>query len=169
MGYHTSFDGAVKIDPPLNSHEIDFLRDLAGTRRMNRTKGPLYVAETENFGQNRSEDVIDYNGSHPDQPGLWLQWTPSEDGTALEWDEGEKFYESQEWMEYLVNNLLGPSALAYITTHSDEDARLEHFTCNHKVSGIIYAQGEDSDDTWRLVVDNNMVRSERPTITWPGE
>jgi hypothetical protein len=159
----------VSIDPPLNEQERSFLLALAETRRMNRSKGPLFVTGTGDFGQGRDEDIIDYNNPHPHQPGLWLQWRPTEDGSALEWDQGEKFYSAGGWMKYLVNNLLAPSALAYITTHGDEDARLQHFTCNHTVNGIIHAQGEDRDDKWRLVVEDNVVRTETPTIVWPGE
>ena len=38
------------------------------------------------------------------QPGLWCQWTVSDDGNALEWDGGEKFYYYIEWLKYLINN-----------------------------------------------------------------
>ena len=42
------------------------------------------------------------------QPGLWCQWVPNEDGTAIEWDQGEKFYEYVAWLRYLVVNFLLP-------------------------------------------------------------
>ena len=157
MGYNTDFDGQVTIDPPLNESEISFLSEFATTRRMNRSKGPLYVEGEGYRGQNGDEDVIDGNRPHPDQPGLWCQWVPTDDGKALKWDEGEKFYHAAEWMKYIVENLLAPSAQGYVARHVNEDPRLFHFTFNHKVNGEILAQGDESSDTWMLVVNNNVV------------
>ena len=34
MGYTTDFEGAVTVVPPLNEHEIAYLRRFADTRRM---------------------------------------------------------------------------------------------------------------------------------------
>lgn len=156
MGYTTYFSGSVDIQPPLNEYEISFLEDFNKSRRMNRTKGPLFVKGSGFSGQGRDEDVLDFNNPHPDQPGLWCQWTPTAD-TTIEWDQGEKFYYAAEWMDYIVTNLLAPSARAYIDAHIDEDERLKHFTCNHVVDGVIEADGEESDDFWQLVVKNNKV------------
>ena len=157
MGYTTEFDGEIAVTPPLNADEVSFLRDLANTRRMNRTKGPLYISKDANFGQDDRSDVIDYNQSHPDQPGLWLCWEPSDDGSAIAWNGAEKFYNSAEWMRYLVEKLLTPSARTYIDRHMPEDPRLASFTCDHKLTGIIDAQGEDPGDRWQLGVTQGMV------------
>lgn len=37
------------------------------------------------------------------QPGLWCQWIISDDGTKLEWDGNEKFYNYTEWL-LVINN-----------------------------------------------------------------
>ena len=160
MGYTTDFEGSIQISPPLNEAERSFLRDLATTRRMNRTKGPLFIQDTVNFGQHHDPDVLDYNNPHPHQPSLWLQWEPSEDGKFLQWDGGEKFYGSAEWMEYIVNGLLSPEAEVYVKEHLDEDPRLAEFQFNHICNGSIDAEGEDPDDRWTLIVVNNEVRAE---------
>lgn len=157
MGYTTDFDGEIFIDPPLNEHEISFLGDLANTRRMKRINGPLFVGGQGFAGQDHEVDVTDYNNPDPSQPGLWLQWVPYDDGTALVWDQTEKFDHSAEWMKYLVTNLLATSATFYIAQHVDEDDRLQHFTCDHILNGEITAQGEDYDDSWKLVVTDNNV------------
>ena len=36
MGYTTEFEGSVSISPPLNAHEISYLRKFAASRRMDR-------------------------------------------------------------------------------------------------------------------------------------
>lgn len=166
MGYTTDFYGSVTVTPPLNDHEIGFLADFSGTRRMNRTKGPLFVKGSGDFGQGRDKDILNHNEPHPDQPSLWCQWV-TEDGTEIEWDGGEKFYNADDWMAYIVTNLLAPSAKAYIAAHIDEDERLQHFTCDHVVNGEIQAQGEDPDDRWTLVVRNNQVQTGH-TISVPS-
>lgn len=158
MGYTTDFDGSIAIEPPLNEHEISFLLDFNGSRRMLRTKGPLHADPGADFGQARSADIQDYNRPPEGQPGLWCQWVPTEDGGAIEWDGGEKFYDSPTWMSYLIDQLLSPAARAFIEEHQSEDERLRHFTCDHVLNGTINAQGEDPGDRWRLVVTDNAVQ-----------
>ena len=166
MGYTTDFSGRVEIEPPLNAAEIDFLTDLASTRRMRRTKGPLYVKGAGDFGQGDDDDILDHNRPDSDQPGLWCQWAPEDDGAGLEWDGGEKFYNSAEWMKYIVQNLLAPEARAYVDAHLSEDDRLAQFTCNHVVNGEILAQGEDPDDRWALIVTDNRVLTAGTAISY---
>lgn len=157
MGYDTTFDGSIRIEPPLNASEISFLTDFAESRRMHRTKGPLFVGGGGFHGQDNEADVLNNNRPDPDQPGLWCQWVPTDDGTALEWDGGEKFYESPQWMKYIIEKLLAPSAQGYVARHVNEDPRLLHFTFNHVLNGEIEAQGEESNDRWWLVVKDNVV------------
>lgn len=164
MGYTTEFEGHVTIEPPLNEHEVSFLKDLAETRRMNRTRGPLFVKGTGYAGQGRDEDVIDFNSPHPDQPGLWCQWEPVDDGT-IEWNGAEKFYASEEWMGYIAI-LLGRGGQSYVRDHIDEDDRLQYFTNDHVLNGVIDAQGEEAADRWRLVVEDNVVTRQSARIVW---
>ena len=148
MGYTTEFSGSVKIEPPLSAAEIAFLTKFNQTRRMDRKNGPYFVEGSGDFGQAQDPDVIDYNRPPSGQPGLWCQWTPSEDGTSIEWDGGEKFYNAAEWMKYLIDHFLKPdcvakSALPFLTGHA----------CN----GEIEAEGEEPGDRWRLIVADNVV------------
>lgn len=172
MGYTTDFTGWIDVSPPLNEHEIGFLKDLADTRRMKRANGPLFVKGNGFAGQDHGPDeVYDGNAPHESQPGLWLQWKPSDDGQMIEWDQGEKFYYSAEWMKYLIVDLLSPSALAYIDIHgpASGDERLEKFTCNHVLNGEISAQGEDPDDRWKLIVRDNEVLVAEATVAYGRE
>lgn len=159
MGYTTDFEGSVRIEPALNADEISFLSDLATTRRMNRKKGPLFVKGGGFHGQGEDLDIIDFNNSDKSQPGLWLQWIPSEDGTQLSWDDGEKFYDSASWMEYLIERLLTERGRQYVklATRLSKDERLNSFTFDHVVNGTIEAQGEAASDQWTLRVKDNRV------------
>lgn len=161
MGYTTDFSGSVDIQPPLNEDEISFLDDFNRSRRMHRTKGPLFVKGSGMMGQGSDADVLAYNNPDPDQPGLWCQWVPDEyadpEGSGLTWDGGEKFYNAAEWMEYIVNRLLSPAAREYVDKHKDEDPRLASFTCDHVINGTIEAEGEESGDLWQITVTDNVV------------
>jgi hypothetical protein len=72
------------------------------------------------------------------QPGLWCQWVPNEDGTALVWDGGEKFYEYVEWIEYIITNFLKPWGIV--------------------ANGQVEWQGEERDDHGVIDVKDNVVR-----------
>lgn len=221
MGYTTDFAGEITIEPPLNEHEISFLKDFNEHRRMSRHKGAYFVKGSGDFGQGADEDVIDHNGTEcvseryvknpgfdevmghsannprmirikidpvcppesgtPAQmPGLWCQWVPGGDlddplrnATVLGWDGGEKFYDSVDWMIYLVDNFLRPHAFASsdkgreLVELAGETERFSHFTFDHVLNGIIEAQGEESDDHWRLVVVNNEVSFQQAQVIWP--
>lgn len=150
MGYSTDFEGRVQVTPPLNAEEIAFLKKFNETRRMDREKGPYHVDAGGFMGQGHEPDIRDYNRPPAGQPSLWCGWEPTEDGTAIVWDGGEKFYSSVEWMQYLIDHFLRPGALA--------KEQLPFLRANHQVSGEIVAQGEDASDSWCLVVENNAAR-----------
>ena len=156
MGYTTEFSGSVAIVPPLSAEEIAYLRKFNGTRRMNCTQGPYYVDRGGDFGQSNGPDVLDYNHAPDGQPGLWCQWTPTDDGAAIEWDGGEKFYDSVEWMTYLIKHFIGNEPLA-----KAHDPVAFGFLQGHVLNGEIDASGEERGDLWRLVVtDNEVVRQD---------
>src|SRR5690242_19132511 len=112
MGYTTDFSGYVTVTPPLNAAEIGYLNRFNRSRRMDRKRGPYYAQPGDNFGQDNTSDVRNYNSPPSGQPGLWCQWVPNEEGDAIAWDGGEKFYDSPEWMQYLIDHFLKPGAVA---------------------------------------------------------
>lgn len=161
MGYTTTFDGQIEIVPPLNEQERDFLTKFAETRRMARGNGPYYVDGGGSFGQAHEEDVINHNKPPEGQPGLWCQWRPIADGSALEWDGGEKFYNAPEWMKYIIDHFMGDDPIA---------KKELPFLQSHTLGGIIEAQGEDPDDKWRLIVRGNKVYKQKAYLRWsPNE
>lgn len=157
MGYTTTFEGRVAVVPPLSKEEIDFLNKFAATRRMNRTKGPYFVDGSGPAGQGNDPDIRDHNAPPQGQPGLWCQWVPTEDGAAIEWDGGEKFYDPVEWMAYLIEHFIGsaPQAKAQLP-----------FLQPHTLNGVIEAEGEESGDIWRLIVKDNEVRAKKARIVY---
>lgn len=159
MGYTTEFEGQIAIEPPLNAEELAYLNKFNDTRRMNRTKSPYYVDGKGMAGQDHETDIVDYN-SPAGQPGLWCGWKPNDAGDAIEWDGGEKFYDSAEWMKYLIEHFIGLDPIARRV-----DASMS-FLQGHVCNGEITAQGEDSDDKWKLIVKDNKVMVARVVIDY---
>lgn len=80
------------------------------------------------------------------QPGLWCQWEPSEDGTAIRWDEGEKFYHYIEWIKYLIAHFIEP--------------------WGYSLNGEVNWAGEDSEDRGVIKIQDNVVTVGRAVITY---
>ncbi len=161
MGYSTDFDGQVTVTPPLNAHEVAYLRKFSDSRRMDRKNGPYFIGSGD-FGQDHDADIRDYNRPPTEQPGLWCNWEPTEDGTAIQWNGSEKFYDSPDWMAYLIDTFLKPGATVAAEMANPVPGRVYpeefgHFTSDHTVDGTIDAQGDDPEDRWQLVVTANVV------------
>jgi hypothetical protein len=134
-------------------------------------EGEYFVGGTGHAGQDRDDSIINYNESpgiviksnDEDfgtywsrrtkqiedglcQPGLWCQWTTNEEGTCLEWDGGEKFYNYVEWLKYLINHFFEKWGV--------------------KLNGEITWEGEDSEDMGKIVVVDNVVTVKVARITY---
>jgi hypothetical protein len=174
VGYDTDFDGQVTITPPLSVGEVAFLKKFAKTRHCSCQVSPFTANESyicsPAFGRNGG-----CRGSHLGNPGYYCKWEPSEDGTVVEWGGREKFYDGEEWMRFLINSFLKPGADIFFEdagAPGDQhvSAAKAVFNLNgHVLNGVIDAQGEESDDQWRLVVKDNVVTVVKPTVTWPIE
>jgi hypothetical protein len=140
MGYTTEFEGFFSISPPLSQEQLQFLQEFSRSRRMKRLMESDASVELRRavglpFGINGgnatsgSDPEYTRNSNSPpgSQPGLWCQWTPSSDGTKLEWDKGEKFYNYVEWLEYLITNFMKlwdrslNGVVSWTGEHIDED------------------------------------------------
>lgn len=162
MGYTTEFWGSFKLNEKLKDNHKAYLQKFSETRRMKRNSevadsfsdpvrkavqlpigkdGAYYVGAPGYAGQDKDESIKDYNTPPSDQPGLWCQWLPNEDGTAIEWDGSEKFYKYVEWLDYLIKNFLSPWG----------------YTINGKVSW----RGENFSDFGTIVVEDNLISTQR--------
>jgi hypothetical protein len=158
MGYTTDFDGKFNLDRPLSPEHSTYLTKFAQTRRMQRNtakaatlpdavreaaglpigeQGGYFVGATDFMGQEPTPDVTDGNHPPTGQPGLWCQWIPTEDGSAIEWDGGEKFYDYTDWIIYLITHFLKP--------------------WGYVLNGAVDWQGEERGDIGRILIVNNAV------------
>jgi hypothetical protein len=136
---------------------FDFLKKFNETRRMGRNvdaafgiEGEFYVFGEGSFGQGSEANIIDHNTQPCTQPGLWCQWTPSDDRMGIEWDCGEKFYNYTEWLVYLIHKVLAPNG--------------------YVLNGEVTWQGEETGDVGEIIVENNRVftqpwKKERTEVT----
>lgn len=109
-------------------------------------QGEFYVDGGGHAGQNHESNIIDYNRPPRTQPGLWCQWTPNEDGTAIEWDGGEKFYSYVEWIKYLIEKILSPRG--------------------YVLNGEVNWYGEDRDDEGIICIVDNVVTTKTVKKTY---
>lgn len=89
-------------------------------------------------------DVVDFNTPPTGQPGLWCNWTTTEDGTGIMWNGTEKFYRYEEWLQYLITHFLTPWGI--------------------EVSGSVEWQGESRDDRGVIYVKGGKVEKVPDTI-----
>lgn len=144
MGYTTDFMGRFELNKPLQPKIKQFLEKLGESRRMKRNVDEAYGIDGEFYvfgegfcGQDREENIVDYNQQPSTQPSLWCQWIPNEDGTAIGWDGNEKFYSYNEWLFYIINKILAPNG--YI------------------LNGIVTWQGEGIGDVGKIIVVDNEI------------
>lgn len=158
MGYDTSFTGNFTLDRPLEEIHRKYLQAFSETRRMKRDTlkvillpdplrkavgypvgidGEFFVGGLGDFGQEHDHSVTNNNSPPASQPGLWCQWTPSEDGSAIQWDGGEKFYNYIEWLQYLIENFIS--------------------RWGYKLNGEVCWNGEDDVDSGILSVKDNVL------------
>jgi hypothetical protein len=144
----------MKRDEAVTASRPDPLREAVGLP-IGR-EGGFFVNEEGLCGQGKETDrhpredraeagILEYNQPPAGQPGLWCQWVPNEDGTAIVWDEGEKFYHYIEWLEYMIDKFLRPWG----------------YTLNGSVNWF----GESSDDRGIIRVENNEIDSAEDEIT----
>ena len=114
MGYTTHFRGAFVFDKALTKGQQKELEDVV------------------------SQENVEFRG----ESLRYCQWIPNEEGTALEWDYGEKFYQYIEWLEYLVEAFFKPEGV--------------------KLNGTVQWQGEETGDVGKIVVKNNKVKIVEP-------
>jgi hypothetical protein len=167
MGYTTEFTGSFAIDRPLSPEHAAYLRQFSGTRRMKRVSdkteafpdpvrhavgmpvgidGGYFVGGSGWAGQGQDSSIVDYNRPPSGQPGLWCKWEPNEDGTAIEWNGHEKFYEWEAWLRYLVEHFLRP--------------------WGYTLNGEVEWEGEDQGDVGKIVVTDNNVTVKKGRIIY---
>lgn len=168
MGYTTYFNGEFDVTPTLSEEHRTYLDKFAGTRRVRRhadhtalrpdpireavglpigEEAEYFVGEGGYRGQGQDDPpyILDNNRPPASQPELWCQWIPAEDGKSILWDGGEKFYEFQEWIQYLVHHFLAK--------------------WGYTLNGTVYWEGEEWSDQGRIVITDNEIDIQVATVT----
>lgn len=122
---------------------MGYQTDLFGQFDTSRT---LTIAEKKILDDFAEEDHN--RGEVRDKPSNYCQWVPNEEGTAILWDQNEKFYNYVEWIEYLIKHFFEPWGV--------------------KLNGSVEWYGEESDDRGLIKVKDNVVKSFEAVVTYPG-
>ncbi len=113
MGYTTDFSGQFDLDKPLTIEHKKILEDFADARH------------------EHEEQIAD------GLPSYWCQWVPTNDGTHIVWDYGEKFYYYEVWIGILIKRFLIP--------------------WGYTLNGLVEWDGEESDDMGRIEIKDNKI------------
>lgn len=70
-------------------------------------KGAYYVAG-EMMCDPDDPTIISFSDPPPRQPGLWCSWEPTGDGESYVWRNGNKNYDYDTWLEYLIEHFFKP-------------------------------------------------------------
>jgi hypothetical protein len=167
MGYTTEFSGSFELDRPLTDEHRAYLEKFNDTRRMARDatkaellpdpvrlaaglpvgeQGGYFVGAKGHAGQDHEASILDYNTAPKGQPGLWCQWQPTYDGAEIVWDEGEKFYNYVEWLEYIIAHFLQP--------------------WGYVLNGEVEWDGEDREDIGQICVKDNVVETKYGKVVY---
>jgi len=117
MGYQTDFSGQFDLDKDLTVKQVNELRAF-------------------NDMDHRAEDYA---------PGNYCQWVPNEDGTAIVWDENEKFYNYTAWLVVLIDKFIRPWGI--------------------QLNGSVRWDGEEQGDAGVITIENNLVTTEEYIIS----
>lgn len=164
MGYQTDFDGEWTITPPLTPAQAEYLEAFSEKRHdalvpaAAKLPDPLRKAVKLPFGPDGvycvAKGIVKgweapYEAKKPgtnyalgptQAPGYWCNWHPAKDGTLLEWNQGEKFYDYIEWIQFLIKHFFEP--------------------WGRKLNGTVSWYGEDREDAGRIIITNNKIRLE---------
>lgn len=160
MGYTTEFEGSFELNKKLADDHREYLQKFAETRRIGRITTNLpkerkciipqqlleKEVEGEYFVDDETSAIIDYNVPPKTQPGLWCQWVPNPEGTEILWDSNEKFYNYEEWIQYIITNFLDPFG--------------------YKLNGTVTWHGEDSEDHGQIVITDNNVEVKQGVVRY---
>lgn len=158
MGYTTTFEGKFELTPKLTPAQIEYLEAFANTRRVKRNASIAeempdpkreavglsigyeaeYFVGTENYADLEFDSsVVNKDRPPSSQPNVYCHWIPSPEGDSIEWNGGEKFYDYEEWLDYLIEHFLEPWGIV--------------------ANGTVEYQGEDGDEGSIVVENNNRI------------
>ncbi len=121
MGYDTTFEGAFHLDRLLTSEHKSILDQLS---------------QEEHTPE---EDGKPEKDAESGRPCRYCPWRPSDDGSMIEWDMGEKFYCWREWLGYIVEHHLKP--------------------WGYRLNGEVRWQGEEPGDSGVIYSKDNRIEA----------
>ena len=124
MGYSTEFQGSLKLNRELTHKEW---------------------IELSRLGNSYDQDLYaEYTDTPETIPKSYLQWVPNEDGTAIVWNGGEKFYDYIHWLRWLIKHYLKEHGLA--------------------VNGSIKWRGDELEDVGIIYAHNNKITHHKTKV-----
>ena len=109
--------------------------------------------------EEHKQALLEFNCNSPTAPGTpsrRCQWEPTEDGTGIRWDGGEKFWAFKEWLVYLIEHLLEPQGYQ-LSGEVKYDEEYDSF-----IGGVIYVQDNQLEVVPALIPNSQRGPSQHP-------
>lgn len=113
IGYNTDLYGSIDFDKALTDEQAAEFQEFCNKDHRNESYSPSY--------------------------GYWCQYELQPGNQSFAWDGGEKFYNYEEWIKILIEQLFKPWGIT--------------------LNGVMQWSGEEADDNGYIYVTNNEVTS----------
>ena len=143
MGYNTDWNGSLKTSRPFTRLELNAWNEMANERHDSKHN---YGSPYREFPSIWCDFNIRNNKNYENVKGGTFFGS---DYGVFEWNESEKTYEGIGWIKHFIKFLIECSKENPIYAE-----------------GIMYWQGDDSEDTGYVSVDKNRIRTFEGTIEY---
>ena len=125
--------------------------DWNGSLKTSRPFTKIELDTWNEMAEERHDSRHDYGSPYREFPSIWCNFNirNTSDGGVFEWNESEKTYEGIGWIKHFIKFLIECS--------KDSPIYAE---------GIMYWQGDDSEDNGYISVDKNRIRTFEGTIEY---
>jgi hypothetical protein len=152
MGYTTIFDGDMTLTPALTPEQVATLRSLT-SHRHSTDEGtdieatipydmPTNVLPSHAWApvfhsgvSNARYSGADFGSFSDPFPSIWCNWDVSDDGATFAWSGGEKFYNYEGWLRFLITHFFVPWGVRI-------DGTIEFCGEDDRECGVIVTSGD---------------------------
>jgi hypothetical protein len=160
MPNRDTFCGHIRVTPPLNAAEYEYLQAFAESRRHSGRSSDPYDVPHHPRDDGPTSHTDAYNSPPAGQPSLWCPWHPSCDGRCLVLDTEPGVNAAAAWLGYLARHFLIPDAVAHCR------ADFTDFTFDHQLTGSVARHRADSGELSLIRIAGDEVTTE---VVEPGD
>jgi hypothetical protein len=163
MSDYFDYIGHIRLDPPLNAAESEYLTAFAETTHVAEDPSPYFVSDNPRAPKDVGGQGWTVLNRRDDMPDACCAWIPSCRGRCLTVEnKGGQTRGAADWLRWLTDHFLKPNAKAA----SSGNPEFQAFTFDHRLEAMVAAHSGNSGRLWLIGAEEYDVW-ERDL--WPGE